>query len=215
MIFLYLFLTLIFGVSIGGYLQKRLTERLIKLENEKLNLAKKNDYLEVMFKLKSGESKFKTRVNETVYIDVNIPEYGDVDVIYLMDKQDIAIFQGGKCLHTSDGIQKDMIGEMISLIFKLYNKKINDVVEILGFVFYREEFEKSFNIKLEDLKKSNIFGGQMKPEVNEIEKINLDNQNRYDIDEILDKISAFGMKVLTPGEIAFLDKYSNEKGNKC
>jgi hypothetical protein len=55
----------------------------------------------------------------------------------------------------------------------------------------------------------------MKSEVNEIEKINLDNQNRYDIDEILDKISAFGMKVLTPGELAFLDKYSNEKGNKC
>jgi hypothetical protein len=104
---------------------------------------------------------------------------------------------------------------MISLISKIFNKKINDVVEVLGFIFYREEFEKSFNINFEDFKKSNIFGGQMKSEVKEIEKINLDNQNRYDIDEILDKISAFGMKVLTPGELAFLDKYSNEKGNKC
>jgi hypothetical protein len=215
MIFLYLFLTLIFGVSIGGYLQKRLTERLIKLENEKLNLAKKNDYLEVMFKIKSGESKFKSRVNETVYLSTKISEHGDIDVIYLMDKKDIAIFQDGNCLHTSDGISKEIISDMISLISKIFNKKINDVVEVLGFIFYREEFEKSFNINFEDFKKSNIFGGQMKSEVNEIEKINLDNQNRYDIDEILDKISAFGMKVLTPGELAFLDKYSNEKGNKC
>jgi hypothetical protein len=215
MIFLYLFLTLIFGISIGGYLQKRLTERLIKLENEKLNLAKKNDYLEVMFKIKSGESKFKSRVNETVYLSTKISEHGDIDVIYLMDKKDIAIFQDGKCLHTSDGISKEIISDMISLISKIFNKKINDVVEVLGFIFYREEFEKSFNINFEDFKKSNIFGGQMKSEVNEIEKINLDNQNRYDIDEILDKISAFGMKVLTPGELAFLDKYSNEKGNKC
>ena len=84
----------------------------------------------------------------------------------------------------------------------------------------RYKVSKTFVVEInvsnfEDFKKSNIFGGQMKSEVNEIEKINLDNQNRYDIDEILDKISAFGMKVLTPGELAFLDKYSNEKGNKC
>lgn len=214
MIFLYLFLTFIIGVSIGGYLQKRLTERLFKLEQEKFNLEKKNDFLEVMFKIKSGESKFKSRVNETVYLTTKIGEHGDVDVIYLMDKQDIAIFQGGKCLHTSDGISKEIISDMISLISKIFGKKINDVVEVLGFVFYREEFEKSFNINFEDFKKSNIFG-PVKTEMNEIDKINIDNQKRYDIDEILDKISAFGIKVLTPEELAFLDKYSNEKRNKC
>ena len=212
MIFLYLFLTLIFGVSIGGYLQKRLTEKAIKIETEKLNLAKKNDYLEVIFKIKSGESKFKSRVNETVYLSTKIKEHGDIDVIYLMDRQDIAIFQGGKCLHTSDGISKEIISDMISLISKIHSKKINDVVEVLGFVFYREEFEKSFNINFEDFKKSNLFG-PVKTETNEIDKINIENQNKYDIDEILDKISAFGIKVLTTDELAFLDKYSNEKRN--
>lgn len=213
MIFLYLFITLLVGVSIGGRIQKTLTERLYKLEQEKFNLEKKNDYLEVMFKIKSGESKFKSRVNETVYLSTKIAEHGDVDIIYLIDKQDIAIFQGGKCLHTSDGISKEIISDMIYLISKIFGKKINDVVEVLGFVFYREEFEKSFNINFEDFKKSNLFSP--KTEINEIDKINIDNQKRYDIDEILDKISAFGIKVLTPEELAFLDKYSNEKGNKC
>ena len=212
MIFLYLFLTLIFGVSIGGYLQKRLTEKAIKIETEKLNLAKKNDYLEVIFKIKSGESKFKSRVNETVYLSTKITEHGDIDVIYLMDRQDIAIFQGGKCLHNSDGVSKEIISDMISLISKIHSKKINDVVEVLGFVFYREEFEKSFNINFEDFKKSNLFG-PVKTETNEIDKINIENQNKYDIDEILDKISTFGIKVLTTDELTFLDKYSNEKRN--
>lgn len=206
------FLIFIFGVAIGGRFQKILTERLIKLEHEKLSLAKKNDYIEVIKKVKSGKSKFKTRVNDTVYVEVNLSSGGDVDIVYLMDKQDVAIFQGTKCLHTSDGIEKEIITELTSLIYKHHKIKINDVVEILGFVLNREEFERSFNMKVEDLKKSNLFNLN-KPEVNEIDIINLENQNRFDIDEILDKISQLGIQSLTFEERLFLDKYSNEQGN--
>jgi hypothetical protein len=212
MISLFFILTFLIGISIGGRAQKILTERLIKLEHEKMNLAKKNDYVEIISKIKSGKSEFKTRVNDTVYVGVDLAEHGEVDVIYLMDKQDIAIFQGSKCIHTSDGIQKEIIGELISLIFKIYNKKINDVVEVLGFVFYREEFERSFNMKLDDIKKSPLFSN-LKQEVNEIDKINIENQKRFDIDEILDKISSLGIHSLTIEERLFLDNYSNEKGN--
>jgi hypothetical protein len=212
MIILYFFLIFIFGVSIGGYLQKRLTERLIKLETEKISLSKNNDYIEAISKIKSGMSQFKTRVNDTVYIGCNLKEWGDVDIIYLMDKQDVAIFQGNKCLHTSDGVKKEILGELMSVIFRTYNRKINDVVEILGFIIYREEFEKTFNIKAEELKKLNLFS-QQPVESNEIDKINSDNEMKFDIDEILDKISALGIQSLTFEERLFLDKYSNEKGN--
>lgn len=210
MIFLYLFLTFIFGISIGGYLQKRLTEKALKFENEKMKLSKSNQYLEILSKIKSGESKFKTRVNDTVYVEADINEFGTVDIIYLMDKNDIAVFQGSKCLHTSDGVSKDIITEIISCIYRIYNKKINDVVNILGFTFYREEFERTFRIKAEDLKKVNLFE-PLQQDLNEIDKIKSDNQKKFDIDDILDKISTFGIASLSIEERLFLDNYSNEK----
>jgi hypothetical protein len=45
----------------------------------------------------------------------------------------------------------------------------------------------------------------------EIEKIKNENKKRFNIDEILDKISSFGIASLTIEERLFLDNYSNEK----
>ncbi len=202
----------LFGISLGGFLQKRLFERALRIEKEKAEELKKNQFIEISKKVRSGKSKFRTRVNDMVYLSVNIEEHGDVDLIYLIDKDDIAIFQETKCLYTSDGIDKSLINEIISTIYKIYGKKINDVVEILGFTFYREEFEKSFNIKFEDLKKSNLFGNLIN-EIDEIDKIKNENKKKFNIDEILDKISAFGIASLSIEERLFLDNYSNEKGN--
>jgi len=201
-------LVFLIGIIIGGYLQKRLTLKAIDIENGKLILSKKNDFLEVLKNLRLGSTKFKSRVNDTVYVSTTLLEHGDVDVIYMMDKSDIAIFKENKCIHSSDSVDKEIIHEIVNTIFMVHNKQINDIVEILGFTFYREEFEKSFNINFEELKKSNIFGSQ---DVSEIDKINADNQKRLNIDDILDKISEFGIASLTIEERLFLDNYSNEK----
>lgn len=210
MIFLYLFITFILGVALGGNLHKRLTERALKLEQEKVAETKKTQFVEILDKVKSGGSKFTSRVNDTVYLSLTLKEHGPIDLIYLIDKNDVAIFQQSKCLYTSDGIDKELLGEIISTIFRIYGRKINDVVEILGFTFYREEFEKSFNIKAEDLKKAN-FLAQSQVDMTEIDKIKIENQKRFNIDEILDKISAFGISSLSIEERSFLDNYSNEK----
>jgi len=202
-------LSFIFGVSIGGYLQLKLTKRALTIEQEKQSLAKKNQFLEVLSKIKSGKSKFKTRVNDTVYVEVELAEVGQVDVIYLMEKNDIAIFQGNNCLNTSDGISKEIITETISLIYRIYKNKINDVVTILGFTFYREEFERTFRISAEDLKKVNLFDTSQNE--NEIDKIKSINNKKFNIDDILDKISLTGIHSLTIEERLFLDNYSNEK----
>lgn len=211
MIFIYFILTFLIGVSIGGFLQKKLTIKAIEIENQKAILLKKNNFLEILSNIKSGNSNFKTRVNETIYVELNLNDYGDVDLIYLMDKNDIAIFQGSKCIHTSDGIQKEIISEIISTICFVYDKKINDVVNLFGFTFYREEFENSFNIKMEDIKNMNLFN--QTENLNEIDKIKSDNKKKFDVDEILDKISAYGIQGLTNEELIFLDKFSNEKGD--
>lgn len=210
MTIVFLIILFLLGISIGGYLQKKLTEKAFKLESEKISLAKKNQFLEVLSKIRNGESVFKTRVNDTVYVEINLSNIGQVDIIYLMDKNDIAIFQGPQCLNTSDGIQKEIIGEIISTIYKLHNKKINDIVQLLGFTFYREEFERTFKIKAEDLKKANLFE-PMQIDISEIDKIKSENKRKFDIDDILDKISAFGIASLSIEERLFLDNYSNEK----
>ena len=149
-------------------------------------------------------------VNDAVYISTSLESHGDVDVLLLIDKNDLSIFKESVCIYTSDGVDKSVLLDTISLIFKVYDKNINDVVEILGFTLYREEFEKSFNIKIEDFKKSNIFS---QPEVSEIDKIKEDNEERLDIDDILDKISSFGISVLSIEERLFLDNYGNGKRN--
>lgn len=210
MIIISLILVFLIGVSIGGYFSKKLTIKALNLEQEKQSLSKKNQFLEVLSKIKGGKSKFKTRVNDTIYVETEISEVGTVDVIYLMDKNDIAIFQGNKCVNTSDGVQSDIISEIISTIYKIYNKKINDVVTILGFTFYREEFERTFKINAEDLKKVNLFE-PLQSDLNEIDKIKISNRNKFDIDDILDKISEYGISSLSIEERLFLDNYSNEK----
>ena len=45
----------------------------------------------------------------------------------------------------------------------------------------------------------------------EIEKIKTENRRKFNIDEILDKISSLGIASLTIEERLFLDNYSNEK----
>jgi hypothetical protein len=206
-----LFLTFILGISLGAYIYKKLTIRAINIETERISLIKKNQFLEVLLKIKNDNSTFKSRVNDTVYISTDLDGLGDIDVIYLMDKNDIAIFQGTRCLNTSDGVDSEIISDIILSIYKKFSKEINDIIEILGFKFYREEFERSFNIKTEDLENGNFLSPII--ETNEIDKINQENRRRFDIDDILDKISKLGISSLTSEEKIFLDNYSNEKRN--
>ena len=37
-----------------------------------------------------------------------------------------------------------------------------------------------------------------------------ENEKKFNIDEILDKISTFGIKILTPEELEFLDEYGKK-----
>ena len=48
---------------------------------------------------------------------------------------------------------------------------------------------------------------------NEIDKIKSENKKKFNLDDILDKISSSGIDSLTFEERVFLDNYSNEEGN--
>lgn len=165
-----------------------------------------NQFKEVLNNILSSNSIFKNRVNNTVYINTKLKDYDDVNVIYLMDRKDIVIFKDGKCIYTSEMVEKDTIKSITTAIDKKFEDKINDVVEVLGFVFSREDFERTFKIKVEDL--TNPEKMKMMDE-SDIDKIVRENDSKFSIDDILDKINKVGIDNLTEDEKKFLQNYKH------
>ena len=193
-------------VFISGILCTLLVEYIIKSINKKKEKKDiDNQFSQILSNIKVDKAKFKNRVNNTVYLETKLNDYGDVNIIYFMDSGDIAIFKGGKCIFHPDTVDIIIRKNITELITKKYDKDINDTVEVLGFVFYRGEFEKTFNIDL-DLEKNKQ--SDVKEE-SDIDKILNKNKKRFDIDEILDKINKVGIEKLTDDEKNFLKKYKN------
>lgn len=179
-----------------------------KLLNDIFKHIKRNNIIkdinlqfkQILDNIKSNNSKFIYRLNAAVFIKTNLNDYGDVSLVYFLDKKDVAIFKNNKCIYTSEYVDKDIINIIVSTIDKKYEKEINDIVGVLGFTFYREYFERTFNIKVEDLKK---MSAQQPP--SDIDKILRENESKFDIDEILDKINKVGVENLTIEEREFLN----------
>jgi len=188
------------GIIVGGMLEKsKITEQTNKINDQ---------FKQILTNISRGRSIFKNRVNNTVFIGSKLEEHGDVDVIYMMDNKDVAIFKENKCIYTSEGANKEILNDLTFTIEKRFKTQIDDVVDILGFKFYREEFEKAFKVDINDIKKQ--FGLDL--DNSDIDKIKKENESKFDIDEILDKISKQGMDSLTFEERIFLDEYSRKNG---
>ena len=210
MIFNYL-LILFVGVTLGGLLKDWLNKLSQKTAHNKLILDRNKQFKEILEKVNNKKSRFKTRINNTIYIGVKLEDYGKVDIIYLSDKKEnqLNIFKGDKLIMTSDLVDKVLLDEIIFSINKVHYNKIVDVVDILGLVFYREDFERSFGVSLQELKDNSM--NMLKPineEQSDIQKIINNNNNKLDIDDILDRINKVGIKNLTEEEKEFLNKYN-------
>jgi hypothetical protein len=200
-------LTFLLGVAIGVRLTDLIHNMRLKKQNDDILKDRTKQFDEILTKVSTGKSRFKTRVNQTSYISVKLTDHGKVNVVYLMDKKDIAIFKEDKCLYTSDLVDDDLISNIITSIENRHGWRIADVVNVLGFVFYREDFEKSFGMKFEDI--SSSLG--MKPQSeSEIDNIVNKNETKFDIDEVLDKIGKLGIEMLSKEEREFLDNYSKK-----
>lgn len=195
-------LMFISGLLIGCLITYILSNLISRSKNKSILKDNINQFIQILKNIKSDKTKFKSRVNNTIYIETNLSDYGDVGLVCLLDKKDISIFKDEKCIYTSNLINSDLINEITKAIELKHNKDINDVVEILGFVFSREDFEKSFNVNIKEIKNG------VKKEESDIEKILKNNKKRFDIDEILDKIGKVGIENLTEEEKQFLNNYN-------
>lgn len=208
MIFVYIISAFIFGISVGILINNYLNKLSIKNEEKRLILDKNNQFKQILNKLLTKRTRFKTRVNNTVYIGVKLDDYGKVDILYFLDKRDIAIFQGDKCIMTSKDVDSNLLNELINNIDRVHYNRIMDVVEVLGFVFYRVDFEKNFNISVSELKERTNQMMKSIDDTSDIESIINKNNNKFDIDEILDKINRVGIENLTKEEREFLNNYN-------
>lgn len=197
------------GVIAGAKVYKTMVENNLKKENEKFIDNINNQFNQILRNINSGFTKFKSRVNSTVHIESVLNDHGSIDIIYLMDKNDIAIFQGAKCLYTSDKVDRKIINKITKEIDHLYHKEISEVINFFGLVLSKDEFEKQFNMDPDQIQK--LVKNSTNLEVSEIDQIIDENQSKFDVDEILDKISKFGIYSLTPEEKKFLDNLGNEK----
>ena len=192
------------GLLLGILMTNLLSYFLRKMrEKDKINDIS-SQFKQILTNLSIGSTKFKSRVNSTVYIETKLNDYGEVGLVYLIDKQDVAIFKNEKCIFTTDLIDDSLIDQITKEIETKHSKDINDTIEVLGFVFSREEFEKTFSINMDDVKMNNL----PKKELSDIEKIVKKNKKKFDIDEILDKISKVGLENLTEDEKKFLKNYN-------
>lgn len=209
MIAIYIIISFGLGVLLGAKVYKTMFENELKKENDKLVTNINKQYSQLLDNITTGLSRFKSRVNSTVHIESTLNDHGNIDIIYLLDKNDIAIFQGNKCLYTSDKVDKHVISDITKAIDHLYKKEISEVVNFFGLVLSKQDFEKQFRFDPEEI--LNLVKNSTNQDVSEVDKIIDENQSKFDVDEILDKISNFGIDILTPEEKKFLDNFGNEK----
>ena len=205
---LFIITAFLLGMAAGLKLSEFISNKKIQKQNDDILKDRQNQFNEILTKLSTGKTRFKTRVNQTVYISVKLKDHGKVNLLYLMDKKDIAIFKEDKCLYTSDQVDQNLLTDIITSIENRHGWKIEDVVNVLGFVFYREDFEKSFGMKFDDISKS--LGMRQQQSDSEIDNIVNNNETKFDIDEVLDKIGKLGIEMLSEEEKEFLDNYSKK-----
>jgi hypothetical protein len=205
---LFIITAFLLGMASGLKLAEFISNKKIQKQNDDILKDRQEQYSEILTKLSTGKTRFKTRVNQTVYISVKLKDHGKVNLLYLMDKKDVAIFKEDKCLYTSDQVDQNLLTDIITSIENRHGWKIEDVVNVLGFVFYREDFEKSFGMKFDDISKS--LGMRQQQSDSEIDNIVNNNETKFDIDEVLDKIGKLGIEMLSEEEREFLDNYSKK-----
>jgi hypothetical protein len=161
-----------------------------------------SQFEEVLSNLKMNQAVFVSRVNQTVIVDTRLSKLDIVNIVYLMDKQIVCIFKDNNCIHTTETLDINLKSEILTEINTKFNKEINDVIDVMGMTISREDFQK----KLEEIQKfTKNNSNSLNIEKSEVDQILQENEIKYDVDVILDKISKDGIDSISIEEKEFLD----------
>jgi hypothetical protein len=162
-----------------------------------------SQFEEVLSNLKMNQAVFVSRVNQTVIVDTRLSKLNIVNIVYLMDKQIVCIFKDNNCMYTTDQLNTNNLkSEILTEINTKFDKEINDVIDVMGMTISREDFQK----KLEEIQKfTKNNSNSLNIEKSEVDQILQENEIKYDVDVILDKISKDGIDSISIEEKEFLD----------
>jgi hypothetical protein len=162
-----------------------------------------SQFEEVLSNLKMNQAVFVSRVNQTVIVDTRLSKLDIVNIVYLMDKQIVCIFKDNNCMYTTDQLNTNNLkSEILTEINTKFDKEINDVIDVMGMTISREDFQK----KLEEIQKfTKNNSNSLNIEKSEVDQILQENEIKYDVDVILDKISKDGIDSISIEEKEFLD----------
>lgn len=146
-------------------------------------------------------SVFNGRLNKVIFIKSFLPEHGTVLISYFVGMRDISIFKDSVCIYTSNNVDDEVLNSLVYSIDIYYGPIIEDTVEVMGFLFHRPHI---INVLTQLQKEQTREKGK---EINDIDNIIENNNNLFDINEILDKINKVGLSNLTIEEKEFLDNY--------
>jgi uncharacterized protein YdcH (DUF465 family) len=161
-------------------------------------------FKEVLSNLKRNQAVFVSRVNQTVIVDTRLTKLDVVNIVYLMDKQIVCIFKDNNCIHTTETLDINLKSEILTEINTKFNKEINDVIDVMGMTISREEFQEKIK-EIQKFTMKNINLDDLVGSENELDQIINDNEIKYDVDAILDKISKDGIDSISIEEKEFLD----------
>jgi hypothetical protein len=180
-----LFIGILIGVLISissFFFLNKFAERKIKKQNQSV-------YQEILDSINSDDITFGSRINNTVHLNIKIKSEGEVQIMYFLDKKEIAIFKGNDCLYTSALIQSDVLDKISTGIWVRFSNQINDVVSFSNNVFDKRTFV--------------IISGLSNQNNGEIIEDH-EFTYSYNLDDILDKINKVGYDNLTEPEKEFL-----------
>jgi len=159
----------------------------IQSENKKTQKKSEDFFLEVT----SRKLTFKQRVNNIVQFFTPDQDY---TIVYIIDKKEIAIFEKDNCVAISSSIDQEITDKIINKIEATFKTEINeDLFEINGqkiSKYYFKELAKPME------------------QPSDIETIVEENESRFTVDGLLDKILESGRQSLTKEELDFLNNHS-------
>jgi hypothetical protein len=186
---------MISGVFIGSMITLFLIEQ---RRNKKIIESLNSIFKEVLNNILSGQSKFISRINNIVNIEMSLKSEGKVNIMYWINKNEVSIFKGESCIYLSNNIDSKIIKKISVNILRIYYNNINDTVNILNNTFDKKTF---FNFQINKSNLDNLFSSSENIQDKKVDKPSLD--------DLLDRINSVGYANLSDNEKEILKKYGN------
>lgn len=169
-----------------GSIAKFIAENKVKVEHDSI-------FNEVFDMVGTKNIKFLNRHNEIVTFRAK-SSIGKLDILYFLDRNDLAIFQNGICIYTTIYVDRKKITKICNKLDDTYDKKIKDFVIVSNNIIDRRTVERMY------------LGNKHMP-YTETQNKNLIVKKDLNLDDILDKINKVGFENLTAEEKDFLKNH--------